>query len=77
VAKRFKSYESFGALFRQANAETFELNIKERIYLIIKDIIIILADYFDFEPDILLMNITADNEQLKNLLNLKSLSLAG
>jgi hypothetical protein len=56
---------------------TFELNIKERIYLIIKDITIILEDYFDFEPDILLMNIIDDNEQLKNLLNFKSLSLVG
>jgi hypothetical protein len=45
--------------------------------LIIKNIITILADYFEFEPDSLLTNIITDNEQLKNLLNLKSLSLAG
>jgi hypothetical protein len=76
VVKRFESYESFGALFRQANSETFELNIKELICLIIKEIITALPDYFEFEPDILLKNIIADNEQLVNLLNLKSLDIA-
>ncbi|GHT18421.1 hypothetical protein FACS189429_4940 [Bacteroidia bacterium] len=66
----------FDALFRQAKAETFELNVKERILLIIKEIITTLSDYFEFEPLILLKYIIADNEQLKNLLNLKSLSQA-
>jgi hypothetical protein len=61
VVKRFESYESFGALFRQANSETFVLNIKERIYLIIKERLIALSDYFEFEPDILLKDIIADN----------------
>jgi hypothetical protein len=73
AVKRFESYESFGALFRQAKAESFELNVKERICLIIKEIIISLSDYFVFEPDILLRNIIADNEKLTYLLNLKSL----
>jgi len=31
AVKRFESYESFGALFRQAKSEILELNVKERI----------------------------------------------
>jgi IS4 transposase len=76
VVKRFECYESFGALFRQATSETLELTIKERIYLIIKEITTTLANYFDFDPDSLLKHIIADNEQLTNLLNLNSLANA-
>jgi hypothetical protein len=77
IVKRFESYESFGALFRQAKTETLELNVKERIFLIIKEIITTLADYFEFETDILLKNILADNEQITKLLNLKTIERAG
>jgi hypothetical protein len=41
VVKRFDGYESFGALFRQANVDTIELTIKERILMIIKEILIV------------------------------------
>jgi hypothetical protein len=76
VVKRFECYESFGVLFRQAKSETFELNVKERILLIIREIITTLSDYFEFEPHTLLQHIINDNEQLANLLNLKSLARA-
>jgi hypothetical protein len=72
VVKRFESYESFGALFRQAKTETLELNIKEHIFLIIKEIMTTLAEYFDFEPDILIKHIIADNEHITKILNLKN-----
>jgi len=74
TVRRFESYESFGALFRAANAETIELNIKERIWLIIKEILTALSDYFEIDIEFLTKQIIADNEQLTNIINLKSLS---
>jgi hypothetical protein len=71
--KRFDGYESFGAIFRQANTETLEITIKERIWLIIIEILTELAEYMDFELDFLLEHIFADNEKLTNLLNLKAI----
>jgi len=43
VVKRFNGYESFGALFRQANAESLKLTVKVSRLLIIKEILIKLA----------------------------------
>jgi hypothetical protein len=75
--KRFDSYESIGGVFRLANAETLELTIKERIWLIIKEILTELMKYLDIELDSLLENIFAENEKLINLFNFKSLDSAG
>jgi len=71
--KRFDGYESFGELFRQANAETLEITIKERIWLIIIEILTELAEFMDFELDFLLEHIFAENEKLTKLINLKSI----
>jgi hypothetical protein len=46
VVKRFESYESFGALFRGAKSETTELNVKERIWLIMTEITVKLSEIF-------------------------------
>ncbi|MDR2679984.1 MAG: hypothetical protein LBC47_04155, partial [Tannerella sp.] len=72
--KRFDSYESFGALFRAAKSETLELNVKERIWLIIKEILTALANYFEIDIEFLTKHIIADNKQLTNMLNLNSLT---
>jgi hypothetical protein len=76
AVKRFESYESFGALFRQAKSETIELNVKERIWLIIKEILTALSNYFEIDIEFLTQHIIADNKQLTDVLNLKSLSLS-
>ena len=73
AVKRFESYESFGALFRAAKSETFEMNVKERILLIIKEILNVLANYFEINIESLVKHIIADNEQLTNILNFKSI----
>ena len=77
VVKRFESYESLGALFRQAKAETIELNVKERIWLIIIKITTKLSEIFVIELDILMFYIAADNQEITELINFKSLLLAG
>ena len=76
AVKRFESYESFGALFRAAKSETLELNVKERILLIIKEILNVLANYFEIGIEWILQHIISENEQLTNILNLKFLSKA-
>jgi hypothetical protein len=70
VVKRFESYESFGALFRAAKAEILELNVKERIWLIIKEIITALSDYFEIDIEFVTKHILSDNKQLTKMLNL-------
>ena len=75
VVKRFESYESFGALFRVAKSEILELNVKERIWLIIKEILTVLSSYFEIDIEFLMQQIIADNEQFINMINLKTLSL--
>ncbi|MDR2814969.1 MAG: hypothetical protein LBB79_10015 [Prevotellaceae bacterium] len=76
AVKRFESYESIGSLFRQAKAESLELHIKERIYLIIIELITKLADFFEIDIDFFTKQIIADNEKLINLLNFQSLNRA-
>jgi hypothetical protein len=44
TVKRFECYESFGVLFRAAKGETLELHVKERIWLIIEEILTALSD---------------------------------
>jgi IS4 transposase len=73
AVKRFKNYESFGALFRQAKSEIIELHVKERIWLIIKGILTSLSDYFEVEYDFLLQHFIADNEKFTNIFNVKSI----
>jgi hypothetical protein len=74
VVKRFECYESFGALFRTAKAEILELNVKERIWLIIKDILTVMADYFEVDIEFATKHILSDNKQLANILNLNILA---
>ena len=83
LVKRFDGYESLGALFRQANAETLELTVKERIvielveiWLIIKEILTILANYCEIDIEFVTKHILSDNKQLANILNLNILAKA-
>jgi hypothetical protein len=76
VVKRFDGYESLGALFRQANADTVELTIKERILLIIKEILTEYAENMDLGIEFFLEHIFSENEQFRNLINFKNLARA-
>jgi hypothetical protein len=76
VAKRFSHYETLGELFRSANADIIELTISERIWLIIIEIIALLADLFDVDTEVLMEKIIADNQRFEKLLNYKHLMQA-
>ena len=77
VVKRFDGYESIGGLFRQANVETIELTVKERILLIIKKILTEYAENMDLGIDFFLEHIFAENEQFKNIINVENPARAG
>ena len=74
VVKRFDGYESLGALFRQTNAETIELTVKERIWMIIKEILIEFSENMDLGIDFFLEHIFSEYEQLSNLNNLENIA---
>ena len=74
VVKRFDGYESFGALFRQTNAETIELTVKERILMIIKEILIEFSENIDLGIDFFLEHIFSEYEQVSNLTNFENLA---
>ena len=74
--KRFDGYESIGALFRQANAETLELTIKERILLIIKKILTEYSEKMDLGIDFFLEHIFSENECFKKLVNVETFAKA-
>ena len=76
VVKRFDGYESLGALFRQANAETLELTIKERILMIIKEILTEYAENMDLGIDFFLEHIFSENECFKKLVHFETFAKA-
>ncbi|GHT18113.1 IS4 family transposase ISDha5 [Bacteroidia bacterium] len=73
AVKRLENYESLGALFRHTKSETLEQTVKERIWLIITQIVAKIEKYFNFDSDFIIENIIADNEELTNILNFKTL----
>jgi hypothetical protein len=59
-------------LFRAAKSEALELNVKERIYLIITEIALKLAEVFVIDIEILYQHIATDNEELAKFMNIKN-----
>ncbi|MDR3226401.1 MAG: hypothetical protein LBT56_01850, partial [Prevotellaceae bacterium] len=57
-----------------AKSEIIELNVKERIWLIIKEILTVLSNYFEIDMEILMKHFITDNENFINILNFKSLA---
>jgi hypothetical protein len=76
MVKRLEAYESLGALFRQTTAETIELTVKERIYLIIIEILTEISHKTEFELDFLIEHIYAEYQQFTNVKNPESLARA-
>ncbi|GHT88753.1 hypothetical protein FACS189474_4560 [Bacteroidia bacterium] len=77
VAKRFTGYETTGELFRQAQADTLELTLNERIWLIIVQIVTQIAELLETDAELLMQNLVSENEKLGKILNFNSLRQAG
>jgi hypothetical protein len=72
TVKRFEKYETFGELFRQVQKESLEKTINERIWLIILDIVVQLADFFETDADLLMEKLMTDNQVIEKYLNLQT-----
>ena len=77
VAKRFGSYETLGALFRDTEADVLELTINERIWICICQVISELAGFLGLDKEKLMSNLIADNQTFTKLINIEPLSQAG
>jgi hypothetical protein len=77
AVKRFAGYETMGELFRQAQAETLELTVNERIWQIITEILTEIAELFDADTEWLMEKLFSENEKFTKWLNFKPLLQAG
>jgi len=71
TAKRFEGYETTGELFRQANADTLELTISERVWLILLELVAKLVEILEVDPEMLMEKLIAENQELMKLINLR------
>jgi hypothetical protein len=77
VVKRFNDYETLGELFREAQKNTLQITIAERIWLIITEIAAKLSEILETDTELLMRKIFSENETLTKYINLKNLSQAG
>ena len=77
VVRRFTDYESLGELFRNTNAETIQLTVAEKIWQIILELLISLAEVFESDIEMLMQKLLTDNETIKKILNYNTLLQAG
>jgi hypothetical protein len=73
IAKRFTDYESLGVLFRNTKAETIQLAMNERIWLLILEILSDLAEILEIDTESLMKKLISDNEKLIKLTNYTTL----
>lgn len=71
TVKRFDKYETLGQLFKQAQRETLEITINERIWLIIIELLAKLAVFLEVDTEMLMEKLIYDNQDIKKLINLK------
>ncbi len=54
MAKRFTSYESPGVLFRNTKVGTIELTVAEKIWKLIVEILVQIAELFEIDTEFLM-----------------------
>ena len=77
LTRRFADYESFGELFRNTKAETIQLTVAERIWQLIIEILVSLAELFEIDVEMLMETLVSDNVKLEKLSKYKALLQAG
>ena len=77
VAKRFASYETLGALFRDTGADVLELTLNERLWVYICQVVSELAELFGLDEENVMSKLIAENQAFTKVINLKSLLQAG
>lgn len=76
VAKRFESYETTGALFRQAEENSLEITVSERMWLILIELIKELSELFDIDTEEIMFQIATGNQKVMNLARFSALANA-
>ena len=61
LAKRFNSYETLGGLFEQAKDSIIELTVCKRIWGFFKEVINLIGELFEIEPEELITKIITEN----------------
>lgn len=62
--KRFEAYETIGGLFRQVSAQTLELTVAERVWLLIKELLTSISVLVDVDIDQLIEAIITENDKI-------------
>ena len=62
--KRFEAYETIGGLFKDASAQTLELTINERVWLLMKELLTSISELVDMDTDQLIEAIITENDKI-------------
>ena len=75
TVKRFKSYEAIGGLFHQATDGVVQLSVTERIWGIIQELVMIIAEVFQIDDERVMDTLINRSETFKHFKNLDNLEL--
>jgi len=76
TVKRFESYETVGALFSEATDDTLELSITDKIWELILDAILEIAELVSADASELLSALIDENPKFHKLFNMYNLNVA-
>ena len=75
TVKRFKSYETIGGLFHQATDGVVQLSVTERIWGILQELVMIIAEAFQIDDERVMDTLINRSETFKHFINLDNLEL--
>ena len=70
LAKRFTSYETLGALFKETRETMIELTICKRLWGLIQELLALLADIFELDLEVVMSRIIEMPEKENRLLKI-------
>jgi hypothetical protein len=74
TVKRFDSYETIGGVFREVSDETLELSVPEKIWRLILDTILAIAELVSADACELLSALVSQNAKFHQLSNIYKLA---
>ena len=77
AARRFSDYETIGGLFKDATSQSIELTVTERIYDLLLEMVIAIAECFDLDDEQVLNAIINDSEKIERLFKIYQQKIAG
>ncbi len=74
TVKRFESYETIGGIFREISAETLELSVPDKIWKLVLDTILAIAELVSADACELLSALISKNPKFHQLSNIYKLA---